>query len=386
MKTRFFKRAINIKHLLDAHSLFLFGPRQSGKTTFLLRNFPHAHFVNLLEADTYRRLSSRPELLRQSTPVTAELLIIDEIQKIPALLDEVQNMIFRNRALRVILTGSSARRLKTEGVNLLGGRALRCNIHPLTYPETGVEFLEKRILIGSLPPVLNSPVPHEVLDAYTGLYLQEEIRGEGLVRKVERFSRFLDVAALSNGEQVNFESVAQQTGIPSRTVIEYFRILQDTLLAFELPSFRGSRKRKARAKSKFFLFDTGVANNILNRTHLALGTPEFGKAFEHLVFLELKAYVDYNRLRSDLTYWRSTSNFEVDFLLGTSIGIEVKSAETVTSRMEKGLHALDEELQLKRKIIVCREPWRRTTDSGIEIFPLEQFLHSLWDGEFDDAL
>jgi predicted AAA+ superfamily ATPase len=375
-----YERLLDLKRLLRHRSVFLFGARQTGKSTLLHHLFPEAVFFDLLEADTFRELSARPEYMRQTLPPGAKLVVIDEVQKLPGLLDEVHLMIERDKELRFVLTGSSARKLKRGGANLLAGRAWVTHLHPLVSAEIGSGRLLSRLNRGSLPAVLDSELPHEDLKAYVGTYLHEEIRAEGLTRSVENFSRFLTVAGACNGEQVNYTEVGSDAGVPPRTVREYFQILEDTLIAYQLPAYRKTVKRKPVATSKFFFFDVGVANTLLKRSEIVPGSETYGRALEHMIFLELRAWLDYTRSDLPLTYWRSRSRIEVDFVIGDRIAIEVKAKPRVAHRDLNGLRALDEELQLERKIVVCTEP-RRRADEGVEILPVERFLEDLWAGK-----
>jgi predicted AAA+ superfamily ATPase len=375
-----YERLLDLKRLLRHRSVFLFGARQTGKSTLLHHLFPEAVFFDLLEADTFRELSARPEYMRQTLPPGAKLVVIDEVQKLPGLLDEVHLMIERDKELRFVLTGSSARKLKRGGANLLAGRAWVTHLHPLVSAEIGSGRLLSRLNRGSLPAVLDSELPHEDLKAYVGTYLHEEIRAEGLTRSVENFSRFLTVAGACNGEQVNYTEVGSDAGVPPRTVREYFQILEDTLIAYQLPAYRKTVKRKPVATSKFFFFDVGVANTLLKRSEIVPGSETYGRALEHMIFLELRAWLDYTRSDLPLTYWRSRSRIEVDFVIGDRIAIEVKAKPRVAHRDLNGLRALDEELQLERKIVVCTEP-RRRADEAVEILPVERFLEDLWAGK-----
>ena len=376
-----FPRLIGLEELLRHSSLFLFGPRQTGKSTLLRALFPSARFYDLLEADTFRELSAAPELIRQRLREEDRFLIIDEIQKLPLLLDEVHLLIERNKDLRSILTGSSARKLKRGGVNLLAGRALTCHLHPLVAPEVEYGFFLERLNIGSLPAILTSVIPEELLKAYVGTYLQEEIQAEVLVRNIGSFSRFLSTAGLTNGEQVNFTAVGSDTGIPPRTVREYYHVLEDTLVGYLLPPFQHTRKRKPVSTPKFYFFDVGVANTLARRGRIEPRAELFGRALEHLIFLEVRAYLDYRRLDHPLTYWRSRSQFEVDFVIDDEVGLEVKGKPLVGKRELKGLQALSEDVTLRRKIVVCLEREPRRTADGVEVLPVETFLRRLWAGE-----
>jgi len=250
-------------------------------------------------------------------------------------------------------------------------------LHPLVFSEVGKGRLLDRLNRGGLPAVLDSPAPAEDLRAYVGTYLQEEIRAEGLTRSIEAFSRFLNVAGTCNGEQVNFTSVGSDAGVPPRTVREYFQILEDTLVGYPLPAFQKTSKRKPVATAKFFFFDVGVANTLLKRSEFQAGSESFGRALEHLIFLELRAYLDYRRSDLPLCYWRSRSRLEVDFVIGDHVAIEVKAKARVTPRDFAGIGALADELALERRVVVCSEP-RRRRDANVEILPVEEFLDDLW--------
>lgn len=371
-------RILSLSEMLARCSVFLFGPRQTGKTTLVKTSFPDAKYFNLLEADVFRELCSRPELIRKSITPNDKIIIIDEIQRIPQLLNEVQTVIDSQPALRFILTGSSARSLRKGGVNLLGGRATIVNLFPLVSSELSYSDTDKRLEVGSLPKIILSKTPYDDLKDYVGVYLSEEIRAEGLVRNIETFSRFLEVAALSNGQLINFTSIGSDTGVPPRTIREHFQILEDTLIGKLLKPNQKTIKRKPIATAKFYFFDVGVANCLINRRTIAHGTREFGDSLEHLIFTELSAYLSYKRLNKELSFWRTQSQLEVDFVVGDEIGIEVKASNRVGKADLKGLNALSEELNLKRKIIVCLSKYRLVEDTSIEIFPLDEFLKDLW--------
>jgi predicted AAA+ superfamily ATPase len=371
-----------LKKPLPEKSYFLFGPRQSGKTTYLRSQFPDAWFVDLLDSVIYREFSARPELLRERLEPHRKLIIIDEIQRLPELLSEVHLMIQRDASLRFILTGSSARSLRQGGLNLLGGRARIANLFPFVHYEAGREYFYHRLLVGSLPSIMLSDSPWEDLHAYAGLYLQEEIRAEGAVRSIEAFSRFLDIAGLSNGQLLNFTQIGSDAGVPSRTVREHFQLLEDTLLGFQLKPFGHTKKRKPVATSKFYFFDTGVANYLMKRRSAEPGSREFGEALEHLILLECRAWLSYHR-RDDLplTFWRTHSKHEVDIVIGDQVAIEVKGTESVSQYRLNGIRALAEEIPLRRKIVVSSESAPRRTEDGIEIFHALDFLDRLWAGE-----
>ena len=373
-----YDRALDLRALVEHRSLFVFGPRQTGKSTLVRQTFPDAAFYDLLEADTFHQLSTHPEHLRQTLEPARRVVVIDEIQKCPPLLDEVHLLIERNRSLRFVLTGSSARKLKRGGANLLAGRARVARLHPLVSAETEGDRLLDRINRGGLPSFLDAAEPRQDLRAYVGTYLQEEIQAEGLTRSIGNFGRFLDVAGLTNGEQINFTAVASDAGLAPSTVREHYRILEDTLVGEQLPAFRRTRTRKPVATAKFYFFDVGVANTLRRTGAIERGSDAYGRALEHLVFLELRAWLDYRQRDEPLTYWRSQSQLEVDFVIGDAVAIEVKAKSRVSARDCKGLLALAEEVPLRRKLVVCHEPRRRRDDNGIEIVPVQEFLDALW--------
>ncbi|MCP9471046.1 MAG: ATP-binding protein [Nitrospira sp.] len=373
-------RILDLPKLLAAKSYFLFGPRQTGKTYMIRRQFPKAKYYNLHETDTFLKFNYAPHRLRQELTSKDKLVIIDEIQKLPLLLDEIQTII-DDRRVRFLLTGSSARSLKRKGLNLLGGRARTKRLHPLCFRELGQEFdLVKALDRGLLPPLYFSDSPHEDLQAYVGSYLKEEIAAEAVVRNLPAFSRFLTVAALCNGRMLNYSEIASDAQVPKSTVQEYFHILRDTLLGDDLPAWKRTEKRKPLATAKFYFFDVGIVRYLQKRRLLQEGSPEFGEAFEAYVHHELKTYCDYEGV-PDLAYWRSTSNFEVDFILNDRTAIEVKAKTNVSERDLRGLYALREERLLKHYIVVSREMTPRRVD-GIEVLPWRDFLRRLWEGEF----
>lgn len=376
-----YPRVLDLEKLLATRSLFLFGPRQTGKSTLVRQCFPDAVYYDLLEADTFRELSTRPEYLRQTLPTAARVVVVDEVQKAPSLLDEVHLLIERQKSLRFVLTGSSARKLRRGGANLLAGRARVCRLHPLVAAELPPNRILDRLNRGSLPSILDSDEYEEDLRAYVGTYLREEIQAEALTRSIGNFSRFLEIAGLSNGEQINFTSVASDVGLSPNTVREYYQILEDTLVGHLLPAFQGTTKRKPVATAKFYLFDVGVANTLRRTGRIARGSDAYGRALEHLVFLELRSYLDYIRSDAQLTYWRSRSRFEVDFMIDDRVAIEVKAKPRVHPRDYKGISALHEELDLTRRIVVCDEARPRRADDGVELLPIEAFLRDLWAGE-----
>ncbi len=376
--------------LSDSETCFLWGPRQTGKSTLLRSLFPDARRYDLLLSDEYARLIANPALIReeclaqdlggssQSAPI-----IIDEIQKVPALLDEV-HWLMTNRGLRFILCGSSARKIKKEHGNLLGGRAVRYELHPLVYPEINDFSLIKALNRGLLPRHYQSPHANRLLQSYAGDYLKEEIAAEALTRNVPAFSRFLQVAAMTNGELLNYENIASECGISAPTVKAYFQILEDTLLGGYVHAFRKRAKRRIITASKFFFFDIGIVAHLTRRGRIEPGSELFGRAFEHFIHMELTAHSAYSEQFYPISYWRSASGFEVDFITGDhETAIEVKSTAMVRNRHLKGIRAFKEEYPVRYAIVVSLDPKPRKTEDGIDILPWEQFLQRLWDGRIN---
>jgi predicted AAA+ superfamily ATPase len=372
-------RVLDLPALLTRKSHFLFGPRQTGKSFLIARALPGVRVYDLLDSTVYLALSQNPARLAQELTPQDRIVVIDEIQRLPDLLNEVHRLI-ETRGVRFLLTGSSARKLRRGGVNLLGGRARTKYLHPLTYRELGPHFDLPRVgERGLLPSIYFSNDPQADLQAYAGLYLQEEIVAEGVIRNAPAFSRFLRVAALCNGTIVNFTNVANDAQVARTTVYEYFEILKDTLVLHELPAWRKSRKRKPLSASKCYFFDVGVVAALQGRA-FRLGTPEFGQAFETYLMHELVSYRDYVS-GEPISYWRSTSGFEVDFILGGHTAVEVKAKANVSPQDLKSLHAVAEEHKLKRYLCVSLEPRPRQV-AEVTVLPLRDFLDALWSGAY----
>ena len=387
-----YKRLLDLPALAAEHSFFLLGPRQTGKSTLLRASFPHALFLDLLDAQTFRALAVSPALIGERARTLKgrkRVVILDEIQKMPELLDEVHRLMELDKSLRFILTGSSARKLRARGRNLLGGRAGVVRMHPIVYPELGTVSPHRPwtdlIRWGGLPSVLDSKHPKAMLLAYVGLYLQEEIRAEGLARSVPNFSRFLETAAAMNGEILNYTKLGNDAQLSPRTVRDYFQILQDTLVGELLPPFQRTRSRKAVTTEKFYFFDVGVAHALVERWNVSARTPEYGRALEHLMQRELRASLDYSQSDRHLFFWRSLSKIEVDFVLAEGqkpvVAIEVKATRSVSQQDLNGLRSFSEDWPKVRKIVVSLEAHPRTTGDKIEILPAEQFLSMLWDNK-----
>jgi len=366
-------------------SVFLFGARQTGKTTLLLNLFPDAKFYDLLENDTYERLRRNPSLLREELMTCEEnsLVIIDEIQLLPELLNEVHWLIVR-KSLRFILSGSSARKLCRKGVNTLGGRAVRCILYPLVSKEIEDFNLLHAINYGMIPRHYqsNEKTIKSRLQAYVSVYLREEIKAESLVRNLSGFSRFMEVAALTNGEIVNYSNIAQDCGVDAKTVKEYFSILDETLIGYIIPAFTKKNKRRIIQAPKFYYFDVAIPNYLLGRNEIQPGSDDFGHSFEHLMIQEIVAYLGYNDKNEKLTYWHTYSGYEVDAVLGdAAVAIEFKSTSEVQSRHTKGLKAFKEEHPQARLIIVSLDKTIRIVNENVEVMPYDVFLRNLWNGD-----
>ena len=372
-------------------TFFLWGPRQTGKSTLLKARYPEARWLDLLKADEFRRYSDNPELLRQEIildgPPPGNQIVIDEVQKIPALLDEVHWLI-ENSGVKFALCGSSARKVRHGAANLLGGRALRFELHGLTAAELGDAFDLTQVLNhGYLPRMVEVARPTQRLDAYIADYLKEEVAAEGLVRNLPVFSGFLAAAALTDGEIVNFSNVAADCGVSSHTAKSHFEILEDTLLGRWLPAYRKRPKRRLVTAPKFYFADVGIANRLAKRGALAPGGELYGKAFENWVFHELTAYLAYQEIDADLAYWRLAGGTEVDFVLGDmALAIEAKASEKIVARHLKGLRSLAQEHpNAGRRVVVCLEPRPRRTEEGIDVLPAEDFVRWLWQGRLLDS-
>jgi len=380
MEKSWVERVPDVSALLEKRSFFLLGPRQTGKTSLIRRLLPDVRIYDLLDSSTYLTFSRSPSRLAEEIGISVKRVVIDEIQRLPSLLNEVHRLI-EAQDVHFVLTGSSARKLRRGGVNLLGGRARLTYLHPLTWRELGDQFdLHQAMERGLLPSIYFSDDPQADLQAYAGLYLQQEIMAEGATRNIPAFSRFLKIAAHSNGSIVNFTNIASDAQVARTTVYEYYEILKDTLILRELPSWRKTVKRKPLASSKYYFFDVGVVSALQGRPFLP-GTPEFGEAFETFLMHELVCWSDYVSGAS-FSFWRSTSGFEVDFIIDDHTAVEVKAKKDVSPQDLKGLRAIGEESRFKRYLCVCMAPRRREVD-GIQILPYADFLHALWAGEYD---
>ena len=364
-------------------SFFLLGPRGSGKSTWLRATFPDAHVIDLLSEETYQRLLANPGHFADELRAvpTGRWVIVDEVQRLPNLLNEVHRFMEEKR-LNFVLCGSSARKLKRAGVNLLAGRALHRAMHPFVPEELGAHFeLEEVLRYGSLPIVWDSSAKQETLSAYARLYLKEEIQAEALVRNLPGFARFLPIVALFHGQTVNVTNIAREAGVARTTVTGYLDVLEETLLCFRLPAYEAKLRVRERKLPKWYWCDPGIMR-AMKRATGGVAPEERGALFEGMVAQLLRAYKDYRGICDEMYYWAPSgrSRTEVDFLLvqgAEFVAVEVKSGNTFTETWCKGLRAVSQLKGLRRRIIVYpRGPILRTRD-GIDVFPFQHFADQL---------
>lgn len=372
-----YKRKINPLKLLEKKSYFLFGPRGVGKSFWIRQSLPEVPKIDLLNTAYFLKLSSNPHSLESFIPSGAKMVVIDEFQKIPQLLDEVHRLI-EERGIHFLLTGSSTRKLKRENANLLGGRARTQYFHPLISCEIEDFDLFKYLRNGGLPTIYESDEPHEDLMAYIDSFLREEIMMEAQVRNLPQFTRFLKTAAMCNGELVNFSRVGSDAEVPSSTVREYFYLLQDTLMGFLIEPWRDSQQRKAIQTSKFYFFDVGIARALSGLSPIEIKTDALGRAFEHWIAIELKAYLEIQRITKPLNFWRTVQQDEVDFVIPDDLALEVKASEKVREKMLRGLKKIKQEKKFKHHILVSLDPLPQEID-GIRCMDWRQFLKLLWE-------
>ena len=375
-------RQLQLAPLLAMKSFFLFGPRATGKTTLIRQQLAEtATIIDLLDSRYFLRLSSAPhELESIIAAAPAEIIVIDEIQRVPELLNEIHRLI-ETQHITFLLTGSSARKLRRGKANLLAGRVWEARMFPLIHRELPDFDLNRYLRYGGLPAVYLSKYPEEALDAYVNTYLKEEILAEGLIRRLPPFSRFLETIALANGDMINFTKLANDCQVPPSTVTEYVRLLEDTLIGFFLPAWTQSKKRKAIKTRKFYFFDPGITHILSGTETLDRNSDLYGKSFEQFICMELRAYLSYRRKKFPLTYWRSKNGHEVDFLLGTKTAIEVKASKKISGNEFKGLKYLKEEGVFQNFILVSQDPVSTYTDN-ILAMPWQKFLTDLWKNKF----
>ena len=386
-RDRIITRVLRIQEIpnpvLGSSAVFLWGPRQTGKTTLLEQRYPDARRYDLLDSDVAAALAVRPRLLREEIlAAKPPLVIIDEVQKVPALIEEV-HWLLEHTATRFILCGSSARKLRRGAANLLGGRAVEAYLLPLTSAELPDLDLDRMLDHGGLPVHYLVDDPRPLLRSYVNAYLKHEIIDESLTRNIPAFSRFLQTVGLTHGRQLNFANVARECGVSPHTVRGYFQILEDTLLGFELPPWRRKGKRRLVETAKFYLFDVGVANHLHPELRMVVeGTDAYGRAFEHFLINEVRACLSYGGRDDPLSFWRTSSGFEVDLIVGDmALAVETKSTREVRAEDLRGLRALRQERKVGRSIVVCRAATPRRTEDGIEIMPWRDFCARSWAGD-----
>ena len=371
------KRFLNLAYLLKKKSFFLFGPRSTGKTTLFRKSLPSAKVYDMFHPETYQRLHLRPQILEEENRNKSRIIVIDEIQKHVALLDVVQLLI--SRGYKFLLTGSSARKLKRGSANLLAGRAWMAQLFPLTSSEISKFSLLKYLNRGGLPQVYNSPDYKEELSSYVHLYLKEEVQNESLTRNIGNFSEALELIAKSNGQELNYDKFSKDLQISPNTLRNHISILDDTLLGFKLKGYTKTTKRKAISRSKYYLFDVGVTSTLCQRGEIKEKSELFGKAFEHFIILEIRAFLSYSRKILEMFYWRTQkSHLEVDLIVGQKVAIEIKATRMVQDKHLKGLRAFKEEQLIPKYIVVSLDESQRLTSDNIHILPWRVFLKNLW--------
>ncbi len=382
------KRNIDLVAVLKKKSVLLLGPRGTGKSFYIRSQLENCLVINLLKSKEFLALSNNPSLLEEMIIDSNQIVVIDEIQKIPKLMDEVHWLI-EEKNIKFLLTGSSARKLTANSTNLLAGRAWLARMFPFNWVElqnankTSTLNLKKILQFGTLPAVWTSTDPLENLDNYIQTYIEAELKAEGIIRKIPEFIRFLKQAALQSGELLVFQNVASDAGIPVSTVKQHYAILEETMIGFNLEPWLESKKRKAIGTGKFYFFDTGVLNVISENKPENENSPVWGNRFEHFIINEVRCANFYLRLKKKIYYWRSTSNFEVDLIFGKT-AIEIKSTRKVSDKHLSGLKALREENHFEKFIIVSQDPIERIRD-GIIHMNYVAFLKKLWLNKIDES-
>lgn len=362
--------------------MFLFGARQVGKSTLLQERFPEAIYYDLLIDTVKKAFKRNPDSLRLALidKPAGTLVIVDEIQKVPELLDSV-HWLMVNNGIRFVLSGSSSRKLKRSGANTLGGRANPRTLFPLVWKEVTDFQIDRAVQNGMIPRHYLIDDAIDRLEGYVEIYLREEIRDEAAVENIDAFEQFMEAAAISDGEMINYSNIASDCGVAAKTVKAYYQILKDTLMGYEIPAYTKVIKRKVVQAPKFYYFDVGLVNYLLGRHRLRRGSEEYGHAFEHLVMQEIIAYRGYYRRREKISYWHTYNHQEVDCVIGDAmVAIEIKSSEEVKTRHKNGLKAFNEEHPDCRQILVSLDPITRTS-GDVELIYVLDFFRMLWNGE-----
>ena len=382
------QRALNLKK--HKNSLFLFGPRQSGKTFLIKHTLSPDILIDFLKNDEYLRYAKDASLLSKEADMLERgkrLIVIDEIQRCPELLNEVQLIMEEKPDMQFIMTGSSARKLKRAGVNLLGGRAITLHLFPLTHYELGKNFdLYQAMQFGTLPKIALTKDTQDkirLLKSYIETYLKEEIRQESLTRNIPAFAKFLELAAYENGNVINFQNIARETGVHSKTVKEYFHILEDTLLGFFLKPYGKSHRTKIVAHPKFYFFDCGVVSALKGALsgQLTQGSPPYGKAFEHFIVIEAARLLDYAEVEARLEFFKTTDGAEVDLILefrDELWAIEIKASTQPGSSDIRGLKSFIKDHKYTQAVCVCLTP-RPFKSGDITFLPWQDFMSKLQD-------
>ncbi len=376
------ERHLQIKDLLLDKSFFLFGPRTAGKSTLIRQQLAgSAMVIDLLQVQVAMSLASNPSRLAEMIALgNKKTIVIDEIQKLPVLLDEVQRLIELDKELRFLLTGSSVRKLRRAGVNLLAGRAWLAHLFPLVRKEIAGFDLDRYLRYGGLPAVYLSNNPAKELDAYVNLYMMSEVQNEGLVRKLQPFTRFLQAIALSNTAVINFTKLANDCQVAVSTARDHLQILEDTMLGTLIPAWTASKTRKATTTAKFYFFDSGVANTLAGIKSIDRQSDLYGKNFEHFIWMEIRAYLSYTTNSAPLRFWRARNGPEVDFLIGEQVAIEVKATSNIDHRDLRGLRALAMEKIFPHLYLVSHDPIDRK-QGNFYLLSWQTFLDQLWSGK-----
>lgn len=366
--------------LKGSGAAFLWGPRGTGKTTYLKQKYPQAKYYDLLDSQLFTEFTLQPHHLREEILAQRPIIVIlDEIQKIPKLLDEV-HWLLENTPTLFILCGSSARKLKREAKNLLGGRAVSYQLFPLVTVEIKNFDLNRALSYGTVPRHYLATKPKPLLKAYVNNYLKEEIIDEAIIRNIPSFAKFLHVVALTHGQLLNYANMGREVGVSPSSVRDYYQILEDTLVGHTLEPWRKSKDRRLIETAKFYLFDVGVANSLHPEvSEVVEGTDIYGNSFEHFLVEEIRAYLAYKDRNEPLYFWRTASGYEVDLIIGDlAMAIEFKSTKQVSSNHLRGIRALKEEHKPGRALLVSREESHRKTTDGIEIIHWKNFCQQLW--------
>ncbi len=375
-------RKLNLLEKVKKKTHFLFGSKGVGKSRLIAQQFSEYPIIDLLDSNIYANLLASPANLEQIIMAYPkhEIVVIDEVQKVPMLLDEVHRLI-EKRGIKFLLTVGSMLKLRRTQANLLGGRARLARLYPFSYIELPKFNLDRYLQFGGLPQVYLGDEPQANLVDYLDTYLTDEVQRETSIRNLSKFINFLNYAALASGDMLNFTNIANDVGISPNTVREHYSILEESFLGFFVPAWTKTVKRKPISKAKFYFFDVGVRNVACKLLGFAAGESTYGKLFEHFIASELRSYISYNNKREELSYWQSKSGIEVDFIVGNEIAIEVKATKSAHSKHLKGLRKLEEEGICKQYILLSLDRVNRKVEEKFAVLYWEDFLIKLWAGE-----